>query len=234
MSALSDTNQGMTQLGEPFEADIVIQTACQDALKAFETWAAIDKGDLPEDAVDAMQIRLMRWQRDRFGLQTDERLALGIIEEVTETDIASDANEAFDGLGDACVYSSQIATNNRLAIRPIIALAHHMVVELIAERAAQREQPGPGSMLPIIIAPGILAQVALKRAQKVRGLDDDSKYRLQLTGALAACIAHCTIGVMTKGVPIEQYRIEDVFLEVGEAVSQRNVGHDAIPKDTVH
>lgn len=219
----------MTQLAEAFETDIIVQTACQDARKAFELWAGIEKDALPDDAIDAMQIRLMRWQRDKFGLQTDERIALGVIEEVTETDIADDANEAFDGLGDACIYASQIATNNRLAIRPIIALAQHMLHE-----AANQAQGGPPVTLPIIIAQGILAQVTLKRAQKVRGYESDDKYRIALTGALASCIAHCTMGVALKGVTLDQFNVVDVFLAVGEEVSKREIGHDAIPKLSVH
>jgi len=211
------------QLAEAFDSNLLIVTAYKDARKAFEEWPGIDKGELPEDPIDAMQVTLMRWQRERFGDQSDEHMALGMIEETGETTLAQDAYDALDGLGDTCVFASQLATNNRLAIGPIIHLAVEMLNAL--------EPQSTTTATPILAAQSVIAQVVLKGAQKIRGLSgtNDDKYKIRLVGAIACCIAHAAIATSMKGVPPDQLDISDVFLTIGERVLQRGAGHDAVP-----
>lgn len=206
----------MTQLAEAFDNDLIITTAFQEARSIFESWASIGSGELPQDPIDAMQVLLMRWQVDRFGLQPDERMALGVIEEITEIALAESADEAYDGVGDVLVYGGQLACSNRLAIRPIIHLAEFL--------------DGRHKLLGLH-AQGILAQVVLKGAQKVRGLDDKERYQFRVTAALALAIHEAkTLLIASPGPHSLDVQLDNIYIKVGGEVAMRGAGHDAVPK----
>jgi hypothetical protein len=164
-----------------------------------------------------LEVRLYRWQVSRFGLQSDERFALGIIEELGETFEAEDGEHALDGLGDVCVYASQLCTNNRLAIGPILDLARVL-------QARQEVQP--------LLAVGKLAHVVLKHAQNIRGKGDRNVYRIGLVECIALCIAKaiddCEVmhELQIKSTP-------HVFSIVGTEVLARGAGHEAIPASCI-
>lgn len=217
----------MTQLAEAFDTDQRIIATYKDASSTFENWAAIGGNELPADAVDAMQVKLMRWQRAKFGDQIDERMALGMLEEMTECEAATTVNECEDGLGDLMVYASQLCTNNRLAIGPILQLASQL--DTLDQKGAKH----------IVLAYGALAQVVLKGAQKVRGLDNTQKYRLRLVGAVAYAIARCGLMVAAEKADHEaddeiEIDFGRILIAVGGKVTKRGAGHDAIPKLVVH
>jgi hypothetical protein len=206
----------MTQLAEAFDTHPLVIAAYMDACKIFEEWAAIGANEFPPDPIDAMQVKLMRWQQRNFGSQSDERMALGVIEEMAEGMAASTLKnepEAYDALGDVMVFGSQLATRNRLAIGAILQLAAEM-------------DQDPDQM---IFAHGTLAQVVLKGAQKIRGLDDEKRYRIRLVGALAVCFqfSGCCAQELSKKAEID---FGAVLIHVGSEVSKREFGHDAIPK----
>lgn len=206
----------MAQLAAMFDKDPAVLAAHKLARERFEAWAANDASDPPPpDPIDAIQIALMRWERDRFGIQGSERHALGIIEETVETFLADDptkTEEALDGLGDTCVYSAQLCTGNRLALAPILDLARVFT---------RRQHHG-------MIAHGVLAQVVLKGAQKIRGLDDVDRYRVRLVGAIAMCIAKAIDDVeLMHDIAVKP---GEVLLVVAREVLSRGEGHDAIPK----
>lgn len=209
----------MSQLGAIFDNDAATAAALKLARERFESWATNDVGDpLPPDPVDAIQIQLFRWQRERFGLYPDAFMALGVIEEMSETFLAgtpSKTGEALDGLGDVQVYAAQIATANRLAIGPIIDLARVFTTRT--------------GLIPLT-APGVLAQVVLKHAQKIRGLDDHERYIKRLVGALALCIAKAIDDVEIMHDVVA--KPAEVLLVVAREVLERGAGHDAIPKAT--
>jgi hypothetical protein len=206
----------MTDLAAKFDSDkLIIQTAAI-ASSRFSTFAALGREDpMPSDAVDAMQVALCRWQVDKYGPQPDERMALGIIEEMTETFLADGTEDAIDGLGDVCVYSSQLATNNRLAIAPLIDLAR-----VLGHRNGVRT----------IAASGLLSQVVLKGSQKIRGLDDQAKYRMRLAGAIGLCIARAIESVEEMWPEILPIKADRVFCIIGDEVLRRAAGHPSIPK----
>lgn len=209
----------MTQLAAIFDNDPLVAAALSLAREKFESWAGHNLGDPPPpDPVDAIQIELMRWQRSRFGDAPDAFMALGMIEEMTETFLANTANQtndALDGLGDVQVYAAQLATSNRLAVMPIIDLARVFTKKT--------------GMIPMH-GPGLLAQVVLKRAQKIRGLDDDERYRKRLVGSMALCIAKAIDDV--EIMHDLKVKPEGILLVVAGEVLQRGAGHDAIPKAT--
>lgn len=201
----------MSNLAEPFDDDPAVLAAHDSALATFATWC---DGVEPDDTVGAAQLGLMRWQRAKFGDQPDERMALGIIEELVETFDAGDhAEDAVDGLGDVCVYASQLATNNRLAIAPIIDLARTFTArrDIIALRAS-----------------GVLAQVVLKGSQKIRGLDDRTRYRTRLVGAIAMCISKAMEDV--EMIHVLDVKVAGVFVTIANEVMKRGDGHPGIPQ----
>lgn len=207
----------MSQMAAMFDEDPAVIAAHALARERFEAMATNDVSDpQPDDPIDAIQLALMRWQRAHFGDQSSERMALGIIEEMVETFAADTANTtegALDGLGDTCVFSSQLCTNNRLALGPVLDLARVFTMRQGAK---------------LIMAHGVLAQVILKGAQKIRGLDDENRYRLRLVGAIAMCIAKAIDDVEIMHDLAVKPR--DVLLVVAREVLARGDGHDAIPK----
>lgn len=226
----------MTQLALPYDQDLFVSTAFQDARTLFSEFAAMDSPNVPENLVDATQVLLCRWQNTHFGLQSDERMILGMIEEITEGAVALDAHDALDALGDCCVYGSQLLTSNRLAIRPVIELAEHWLLDGVSIEFGgfatfKATSPEIGKL--INHCQGVLAQVGVKGAQKVRGYEVAFTYQRRLVGAVASCFTWSAF-VAQGHLHHEPVDIEDTFLTVGERVAKRGEGHDAIPKLSVH
>lgn len=195
--------------------------ATAHARTVFNEWAAMDAPELPPDDVDAMQVTLARWQSDRFaGAPTsDVHMALGVIEELGEAfDEDASPEDSVDALGDVMVYSAQLCTANRLAVRPVIDLA---VLYLKANHCHAQ---------PVCLA-GMLAHVALKHDQKIRGLGPAHVYHPRLVDALALMIAKaledCTIGHELTIDP------KGVFMVIGREVTQRKQGDAMIPASNV-
>lgn len=194
--------------------------ATAQAIATFDKWAGVKASELQPGTlhpVDDMQIRLAAWQADRFGHvpTSDVHMALGVIEELGEAfDEDAGPEESIDALGDVMVYAAQLCTANRMAVRPVIDLAMHYI------------KANHCHAQPISIA-GMLAHVALKHAQNIRGLGPDSAYRPRLVDALALMIAKsiedCVIG--------HELRVEPagVFVVVGGEVTQRKQGDAMIP-----
>lgn len=207
----------MAQLAAIFDSDPAVLAAHALARQRFEEWAANGADDPPPpNATDALQIQLMRWERRMFGNVPSVMHALGVIEEMTETflaDMPNSAEGALDGLGDTCVYAAQLCTGNRLALGPVLDLAR-----VFTSRSG----------LKLLTAPGVLAQVVLKGAQKIRGLDDENRFRTRLVGALAMCIAKAIDDV--EVMHDVRVRVAEVFGVVAGEVLARGAGHDGIPK----
>jgi hypothetical protein len=190
------------------------------AIDAFNVWAHVPASAthmLSLPAVDAMQIHLAAWQYDRFGgvPTSDVHMALGVIEELGEAfDEDAGPEDSVDALGDVMVYASQLCTANRLAVRPVIDLA---CLYVKTNRCYAQ---------PITIA-GMLAHVALKHAQNIRGLGPDGAYRPRLVDALAMMIAKaiedCTMGHELNVDPA------GVFIAIGNEVMARKQGDTMIP-----
>lgn len=201
------------------------------ALATFERWADVHASALQPDVdgkapqhdvvtseVDRMQILLAAWQADRFANAptSDVHMALGVIEELGEAfDEDAGPEDAVDALGDVMVYAAQLCTRNRLAVRPVIDLA-------ILYHKANLCHPQP------ICLAGMLAHIALKHDQGIRGLGPMEAYRPRLVDALALMIAKaledCTIGHELQIDPA------GVFLVIGAEVMGRKAGDAMIPK----
>ena len=203
----------------PAQREQMARIAYSDARATFAEWATMDAPMLPPDAVDAAQVGLARWQQDRFGHvpTSDAILALGVIEELGETfDSHDNPEDAIDGLGDTCVYAAQLCTRNRLAVRPVIALAHIYA----------QTNSGAGQLSPMHAA-GQLAHVVVKHEQSIRGLGPAEVYGPRLVDALALMICKayedCTI--------VHELRIDiaGVFTTIGREVMQRKQGDAMIP-----
>lgn len=208
----------MSDLAKLFDSDAATRATYELSKLAFAQFADNNIGDpLPPLDCDAMQVRLARWQNTFYGPQPDAMMALGMIEEEIETFVADeDPALGLDGLGDVQVYASQLCTNNRLAIAPIIDLAR-----LFTRRTDIRP----------ILAVGVLAQVVLKGAQKIRGLDQRERYRLRLVGAIAMTIAKAIDDVEIMHPETIPVKASGVFCIVGEEVLQRAAGHPSIPQE---
>lgn len=184
--------------------------AYERARAEFEEFAGLGHPDLPRDPINAMQVRLCRWQHALFGFDSkthDLVLAHGVVEEIGETIAADTRDEALDGLGDVCVYAGQLLIANRMAISPVLELA----------RTA--EPTGPGR----------LCHVVGKRAQRTRGFDVDNLYRLELASQLAACIASA-VDVIYQRFP--RPNATETYLAIGEQVLRRKRGDVMIPAVT--
>lgn len=194
------------------------------ARQQFEAFAAGWREGVVDDPSAKVQCELIAWQTEHYGIVSQERQALGIIEEMTETIMACDSDDeptenALDGLGDVCVYASNLATNNRLAIGPILDLAR---VYTQASRLPGRLSPQIGT--------GMLAQCVLKGAQKIRGMADLDVYRSRLVRAIAMCIARTVDDIeMTQAIVVD---IRDIFEIVANEVMKRGQGHPSIPVTT--
>ena len=202
--------------------------AFEQARQQFEQIAALGS-EAPIDAFpdDTAKVQrdLAAWEADRYGIVSDERRALGIIEEQTEAWIAAGdqegdepLNEALDGLGDVCVYAAQLATGNRLAIGPILDLA--TLYTLPANI--------PGGATPTI-GGGMLAQAVLKHAQKIRGVDRDV-YQRRLVRSIAMCIARVIDDIQMTHA--KRVKVRDIFHVVAREVMERKQGHPSIPTTT--
>lgn len=187
-----------------------VDIAVAAAEQHFAAWAGLDLGDpMPEDGTDAMQIELARWQTRNFGCPRDVEITLGVIEELGEAFEADDGEKALDGLGDVMVYAGQLLTSNRLALGPVLALAH------------RREQRGENGGTHNGIATGKLAHAVLKRAQKIRGFDNDGLWRWSLVDALATIIANAKIEC-ELGHDLYEVDIRKVYEIVGREVLARD------------
>lgn len=207
----------MSDLAKLFDTDTATRAAFDLSKLAFEQFAGLKLEDpMPEHELDAIQVRLCRWQNEKYGPNPDSHMALGMVEEGTECFMADEnTEEALDGLGDVCVYASQLATNNRLAIAPILDLAR-----VFTKR---------GDIRPLLGA-GVLSQVVLKGSQKIRGLDQVERYRLRLVGAMAMVIAKAIDDVEILHPQTVPANAGKVLLVVAEEVLQRAAGHPSIPQ----
>lgn len=188
------------------------------ASERFEVWAGIGAGQLPPDQIDAVQVRLTRWQQAAYPTTTsDLGFGLGIIEELGETfDAVDNVDEAIDGLGDVMVYAAQLCTSNRLAFSAVIDLAE-----------AWYRDPGiiSGTAQPDSAA-GRLAHVLLKRHQRIRGMADDGAFREALVQALAVVLVRAADSVLINHSILggwDAINPRFVFVTVAEHVMHRNL-----------
>jgi hypothetical protein len=168
----------------------------------FETWADIRAPHLPADRVDAMQVELVRWRIANFGIQSDELIALGVVEECGELAEATTSDAAIVALGDVLVYAGQLATNNRLAISPLLVPV--------------------GKAVPMMVAAGRLANVVGKRAQRIRrGAGTVEQYRADLAEAIAR-VADAALEVADRICADGFLDPVSVYLQVGRQVLARD------------
>jgi hypothetical protein len=200
---------------------------------SFEAWE-----DNPADSIDAMQLELMRWQQRNFGdvspiAKHDIQMTLGLIEEFCECHEAKQLqgkHGKLDALGDICVYAGQLCISHRLALRPILMMAEALfdywyVLDADHELGDQPAFPDP------TVAIGTLAHITLKRDQKIRGYDNNEKFKPEFVQQLATVIALAKVDCFVADEdsidePEAQMAwdnlITDTYLKVGAQVLQRN------------
>lgn len=209
----------------------------------WETFAIIDGEEVPANELDAMQVRLCRWQRRNFGDvspmdKMDLHMALGIIEESGE---ALDAPEIhgdkgkLDGLGDVCVYAGQLLNGNRMAIRPVMDLADLLAAEWDGNPEAQAKVK-PESLQ------GQLSHVVLKHDQKIRGFDKPEIWMPSLAYHVAAIMAYVKCDTYWAAAELTELAeqmikwdnlIQRTYIEVASAVVlKRNWTTDRIAGQT--
>lgn len=136
------------------------------ASNQFDSWCEPEQDQVDKDDINAMQIKLMIWQRKNFGDvspidKVDVHMTLGVIEEFAEALTADELHGGkgkLDGLGDTCVYQGQLLINNRLCIAPVMELA-----DLIIDSDALFESDH-------IELAGSFTHWVLKHEQKIREL----------------------------------------------------------------
>lgn len=185
------------------------------AATARERWEAVE-GDLASE-VDKLQLRLMIWQGENFGIQPDERFTLGVIEEMGETFAATTLGAVLDGLGDIIVYAGQILASNRLALTPILDLADSYRRQFA--RSVDIDRVGDAALERA----GELSHLVLKTAQKIRvGTAGHDVYREKLVDALAKCIGIVQFHILGRMLLGSAANLGAIYLNVGGEVLQRN------------
>lgn len=178
-------------------------TAYTTARARFESWAALDSPRLPADPIDAMQVRLLRWEQAQpFWRVSSLPVALGCGEEAGELADAECHAEIVDAVGDVAIYACQVATRHRLAFGAILA-SDSDVGHLDDE---WRE---------LLSALGRVQHLILKREQRIRiGAESDEVFGVALCNAIARLI-----GAVTDAHGIDA---RDAFLRVAENVLARD------------
>lgn len=130
----------------------------------FEEWAGLYAPHVPPDPVDAMQVRLARWEQAQpFWRVSSLPVALGCGEEAGELADAVRHHEIVDAVGDVAIYACQVATRHRLAFGELLS------------------------------ALGRVQHLILKREQRIRiGAESDEVFGEALAAALARMIAAIT------------------------------------------
>lgn len=147
--------------------------AYETARARFETFAAMDAPCLPDDSLDRLQVRLVRWQVANFGTVTAAEMALGVIEELGELDAARETSnepEIDDAAGDAMIFACQYATLHRLGFGALASF------DTLIGNGSESQ------------AAGHIAHVTLKASQRVRGMDDPEVARFGAFLALSAVV----------------------------------------------
>jgi len=214
----------------------------------WETFADIDGDNVPNNDIDALQVKLCRWQRRNFGDvspvdKVDLHMSLGVIEELGETlstpEIFGDKG-MLDGIGDVCVYSGQLLNGNRLAIRPVMDFADVLAADWDnapnPEEKPDGREGGPAGML------GRLAHVVLKHDQKIRGFDKREVWQPSLVYALACIMGwakldtyHTACEVVGDGATMPKWEqlLQRTYIDVGtKVVLKRNWTVDRVAGQT--
>lgn len=180
-------------------------TAYTTARARFAAWAALDAPHLPADPVDAMQVRLLRWEQAQpFWRVSSLPVALGCGEEAGELADAECYDEIVDAVGDVAIYACQVATRHRLAFGAILDAASDSDVMHLHDEWRE-----------LLSALGRVQHLILKREQRIRiGAESDEVFGEALADALARLIAAIT---NAHGIDAR-----DAFLEVAERVLARN------------
>lgn len=143
----------------------------KESLEKFSTYAVIDPPCVPIGRWSAMQVMLTRWEIREVGYQPFDRPMFGVIEEIGELVEALEGNEQFrqfsiyDAMADICAYTMQVCTHFRLDFGTIVDNA----------------KSWSGTTKPFTVQRcGRLAHLALKHAQRARGMGDVMVMRTQL------------------------------------------------------
>lgn len=179
----------------------------------FETWCGLHAPDLPADPIDAMQLRLARWEvRQPFWRSDAAFVALGCCEEVGERASADSPDEVEDAMGDVAIYAGQVAMRNRLAM------------SVLFDAADETPRLHNDVWRNLCDAQGRVAHLALKKSQQIReGALPDEEYRAIMAGALASLLG---------AVEATSYRsgrsVRDCYLITGARILERDWTTDRV------
>lgn len=181
----------------------------EEAKKQFDTFAGIKSPHLPANNLDALQVRLHRWQEFNFGFQPQPNLVLGILEELGELGTANDSEKRYDAIGDIGVYSTQLLTANRLALSVVVQKINKNLTELNSNKYKNNPYKYQSAVIEL------LSRATLKRAQKIRGFHDIEFYRQHIYNAVvqALTFAASQLTIIDVGA---------VILTIADEVMKRN------------
>lgn len=176
----------------------------------FEEWCGLHAPDLPADPIDAMQLRLARWEvRQPFWRADAVFAALGCCEEVGERASADSPDDVEDAVGDIAIYAGQVAIRNRLAMSELFDAA---------DGAYRMPTLHSDKWRNLCDAQGRVAHLALKRSQRIReGAMPDEEYRVLMAEALAALLAAVESTTYRSG-----RSARDCYLIVGARILARD------------
>jgi len=152
--------------------------------------------------VQAMQIELMRWERNNFGLQPPWTGLLGIFEELGELDEAIDFDDQVDAVGDVLVFASNLLVKYRLGIAPIMG------------NLKDAPELDPIYMLESM---GWASHVMLKSEQKIRGYDDVETIRRDIAVSVYRLLRYLVGTCDDIGIDLQ-----GTYLKIGAKVLGRD------------
>lgn len=182
------------------------------ARQIFESFAGLPAGTMPDDPIDALQVRLAAWEAGQpFHVVSDLPVALGIGEECGELADAETTEEEIDAVGDVAIYVCQVATRNRLAMR--------WILDAPSSKKKHRDPWHRDPWRNLVSALGRVKHLVLKRSQRIReGLLPVEEYR----ELLATALADVTFAVERAA----GRRAEDAFLDTASRILARDWNAD--------
>jgi len=223
--------------------------------EVFSEYQAMGAGELPENKLSNLQIRLYRWGNQFKGLEGGLATVLGQCEELGELveSVAGslDKEEAFtpeqaslwernmlagqkgaaedtiDAIGDIMVYATQMCTNLRLDFGVLLQAGDALETELVKRGVhdpASKDLASIGwSLLGLMAAIGRIHHATLKNKQKIRGYDDEVKYRTEVADSTVHVGRFCTR--ICKALGLNVY---EEYIRISEKVMKRDWTKNAV------
>jgi len=215
------------------------------ATEIFSSYARLAEGELPQDPISNLQVRLSRWGTQFSGIDGEVACVLGQGEEIGELveavagkleDPGSFSMEGsgdkwyenaskgqvgalehiFDAIGDILIYSCQLASNLQLDFSTILREGEGLKQKAAKNTSEDLAELG-WALLGLTAATGRIQHATLKNKQKLRGYDNELKYKTEVLDGMVQIARFCT--QISEQL---NEKVFTVFFQVSERVMRRD------------